>query len=49
MCLNARSLCIEKSNELLAVVRTNDVGYVCVTYPAGGRGHGRGQGAGQGR
>ena len=31
MCLNARSLCIEKSDELFAVVRTNDVGFVCVT------------------
>ena len=31
MCLNARSLCIEKFDELLAVVRTNDVGCVCVT------------------
>ena len=31
MCLNARSLSIEKSDKLLAVVRTNDVGCVCVT------------------
>ena len=31
MCLNARSLYIEKSDKLLAVVRKNDVGCVCVT------------------
>ena len=31
MCLNARSFSIEKSDELRAVVRTNDVGCVCVT------------------
>ena len=31
MCLNARSFSIEKSDELRAVVHTNDVGCVCVT------------------
>ena len=31
MCHNARSLCIEKSDELLVAVCTNDVGCVCVT------------------
>ena len=31
MCLNVRSLSSEKSDELLAVVRTNAVGCECVT------------------